>query len=485
MPLTWTTAIHIGHPSPLGAAYAGGVALDGMGNFYTTGSFYAQVALPNPFNLSSTTFTAPGSGLSSFIAKYKILLMSPWLQLLWAKPIASLFAQSSFEATGVAASLDGTCYITGQFNGPVAGFANPLVSGVNEDNLFLASVLPNGTFGWANRIRSNGGRITAPTSGGNTIYAGGRTADTSWFASTGGTVMVPDAGPGYKTAKYVARYGANGAIVWVKSAAGGGLILNLFSTYINSVYTEPVKSDLSNVSVGNVYVTGGADNESGISLITSLISAQNGLAIWTQGTSGGACVGLGITRNPKSAGKHGPGVYVTGAYGGTVKFAPGHAITSVGGAGQAFIAKYDDNGVFQWVIFVEGEVGLESAGSSLAVANGYVYATGVFRGTAEFRRISVQWPASVAVGSVSSPNSSANFGFPAAYLLEIAPDGFIVSHQIIDGVDDQSGIAQNAVGVSAAGSSVCISADFFGTVQCGSVKAASTSLGVVIGLLGA
>jgi hypothetical protein len=82
----------------------------------------------------------------------------------------------------------------------------------------------------------------------------------------------------------------------------------------------------------------------------------------------------------------GGNVYTVGTFHGTVDFDPGpgtYNLTAVGGGGEVFISKLDNDGNFVWARQLGGTS--HDAGLAVAVdAGGNVYSTGVFYGTADF-----------------------------------------------------------------------------------------------------
>lgn len=78
-------------------------------------------------------------------------------------------------------------------------------------------------------------------------------------------------------------------------------------------------------------------------------------------------------------------VYITGSFSGTRDFDPGTGTKNLTGAGQtdAFICKLNSSGQYVWAKRFGGTSHDHVSGIAVA-ANGYIYTTGYFRGTADF-----------------------------------------------------------------------------------------------------
>jgi tRNA A-37 threonylcarbamoyl transferase component Bud32 len=223
------------------------------------------------------------------------------------------------QANGVAAYVDGSIYVTGFFSGTVT-FGNLSIT----------------TYGATNCSYATSGVICS-----NDIF--------------------------------VAKYDAKGDILWVVHAGGGENF-----DFGNGI---EVASD------GSVYVTGSFSGTAnfGSQSITSYGSNwetdiflakydPNGNLQWVVQAGGtNSDYGNGITVDKDGY------VYITGVFSGTATFHTTN-ITSYG-YHDIFIAKYDNNGQFQWVVHAGGG----STRDGIAASNdGYIYLTGSFRETATF-----------------------------------------------------------------------------------------------------
>ncbi|WP_428656423.1 SBBP repeat-containing protein [Runella sp.] len=137
---------------------------------------------------------------------------------------------------------------------------------------------------------------------------------------------------------------------------------------------------------GNVYVTGAyagtvAFGNTSITSVGSqdiFIAKYNGAGAlqWVRSAGGpNGDQGLSIAVNASG------NVYITGLYSATATF--GNTSVTAAGANDIFVAKYDNNGNFQWVRSAGGTD--EDNGRGIAVdAAGNAYITGHFRSTATF-----------------------------------------------------------------------------------------------------
>jgi gliding motility-associated-like protein len=169
---------------------------------------------------------------------------------------------------------------------------------------------------------------------------------------------------------FLAKYDANGNILWAKSAGGVGA---------NEDYAYSVKADIS----GNVFVTGSYESptitfgsvtltNAGASDIFLTKYDANGNVLWAKST-GGTDYDIGNSVSADGGGN----VFITGYfYSSTIAFGS-TGLTSTGGA-DIFIAKYDANGNVVWAKGAGGIV--DDKGYSVSTdANGNVYATGWFQ----------------------------------------------------------------------------------------------------------
>ena len=131
----------------------------------------------------------------------------------------------------------------------------------------------------------------------------------------------------------------------------------------------------SNLKVGNVYVS------SNLKVDTTTISTKvsGGVPSVSWATSIG---GTGTDSGEGIAMDSGGNVYVIGQYSDSVTI--GHTTLTSVGSTDAFVAKYDTSGTFQWARSIGGQ--LSDNGYGIATdSDGNVYVTGTYSGTATFK----------------------------------------------------------------------------------------------------
>lgn len=199
-------------------------------------------------------------------------------------------------------------------------------------------------------------------------YITGWFEDSLKFGSFGMKASV--AGNAFASDIFIAKYDINGNFVWAKKAGG-----------TNYDYGTGIATD----SAGNVFVTGlftGTATFGTLSITSTTVDydvfiakySPNGTALWVNKGGGSVWdVGSGITIDKSG------NCIVTGSYRNTATFGTTSLISA--GNYDAFIAKYDNAGIFKWAKSAGGN--LEDKGQSVTTdAAGNCYATGFFNGIA-------------------------------------------------------------------------------------------------------
>jgi Beta-propeller repeat len=199
------------------------------------------------------------------------------------------------------------------------------------------------------------------------IYAIGRFENTTDFGGTSLTALG-------SVDLCVAKYSSAGTLQWVRQAGAAG--------NFGGIESHEISIDNS----GNVYVIGqfnGSINFAG-TIITAIDNQpntffakynNNGTLQWVKRF--GVSLGLGI-----AAAKVSGNIYLTGRFSGTVDFG-GTSLTSVGG-GDFYCAKYNTEGILQWVRQA-GASGQANEGDAIEVdASENVFVTGAFGGVTNF-----------------------------------------------------------------------------------------------------
>ncbi len=314
------------------------VATDTNGNVFVTGYFEGT------YTFGATTLSSPG-GTDMFLAKY-----DSTGRVLWAKQAGGF---QPIRAEGLGVDKLGNVYVAGSFQGTAVfdgiSLHNP---GRFVDDLFIAKYSNAGALLWVKQVGnadvSEGvNAVSADANGG--VYVSGwietrqgsnETQTTLNFGSV--AANIPGA---YGT--FLVRYDAEGNAAWVR--ANTNSLENI--DFITSLASDPA---------GNVYFTGYG---SGILTLDGLSTGNNvngnktfafsgkfnpqGKIQWLTGAAmhgdaSLATAGLGIAVDQQE------NAYVAGALHGIADFGNNQVISSVSNA-DLFLARYDRNGVAQWV----------------------------------------------------------------------------------------------------------------------------------------
>lgn len=152
----------------------------------------------------------------------------------------------------------------------------------------------------------------------------------------------------------------------------------------NNSITASVTDD-----TGNLYVVGGYNGAITWGTVSLPTAASNesyiakfdasGNCLWVK-RFGGVSKGISISGNS---------IYITGYFTGTINFNTPSAVgsnelTNAAGGGDIFVAKFDDNGSFQWARRAGGTNSYVDMGEGIAATSDGVYVVGYFYGTANF-----------------------------------------------------------------------------------------------------
>ena len=362
------------------------IAVDTLGNVYTTGSF------------SGTVDFDPGAGTSNLFSGQDavfVLKLNSAGEFVWAKQLNESWTSVAYGYSIAVDSL-GNVYTTGNFRGtvdfdPGAGASN-LTSAGSTGNVdaFVSKLDSTGAFVWVKQFTGTGnkdefGYSIAVDSSGN-VYTTGYFSGTTDFDPdpAGGAVANLTSANGDDV--FVSKLNSTGAFVWVKQFGG-----------TSSEQGRSIAVDSS----GNVYTTGyfqgttDFDPDPAGGAVANLTSAigedvfvsklnSTGAFVWVK-QFGGTSSEQGRSIAVDSSGN----VYTTGFFQGTADFDPdpaGGAVANLTSAGawDVFVSKLDATGAFVWAKQFSG-TGSFDQGNSIAVdSSGNVYTTGNFRGTVDF-----------------------------------------------------------------------------------------------------
>ena len=335
-----------------GKTQIGGTAIDGQGHTYVAGAFFGSIT----FNTQpqATTLTST-EAFDVFVAKF-----DPAGQPLWAR--------MANGATGLI------------FSDPETG---------DEDQYSL-----------------DGALALAADAQGN-VYIGGGFVKSLFFKNAEGDTVATLGDDAESESDeinlelFVAKYDADGALVWARGGDSGALddpeAEEDLDSGVNGV------TDIVVDNAGNPYVSGTFSGthflgqevtpdapDGGQDILLSRLDPATGSPVWVS-TPGSAATdassGLAIDDSAN--------LYLIGEVGATLTFPTQPQATTMlvdDEFGDAFVAKYDRNGSALWAKQIAGDQPIE--GEHIAVSGaGDLYLTGAFAGDAEFDSIKVIDPA--------------------------------------------------------------------------------------------
>lgn len=351
------------------------ITVDANGNIYTVGFFNGTV----DFDPSASIFNLISAGNNDiFITK-----MDKDGNFIWAKQMGGAGYDSGF---GITLDSNGNIYTTGYFFDtadfdPSTSTAN-LISAGMEDT-FVTKLDNNGNFLWAKRIGGAnynvGNDIVVDLN--NNVYFTGYFSGTTDFDPGAGTAEL--IAPNFSTTNiFVAKLDSNGSFIWAKSMTGTepgyGYSIALDSN--NNVYT-------TGTFMGTVDFNPGAStyNLTSAGFYDAAISKldSNGNFVWAKQIGGtdiddGGNIGISVDSNNN--------IYITGTFQGTADINPNAAgifnLTSAG-ISDVFVTKLGSAGEFVWGTSMGG-TNWDISSDISTDANGDVYITGYFNGTADF-----------------------------------------------------------------------------------------------------
>lgn len=354
-----------------------GIAVDGLGNVYTTGYFMGTV----DFDPASTTANLSAMGQTDiFVSK-----LDPNGNYIWARRFGNTSAD---EGMSIAVDATGNVFTTGYFTGNVDFDPSTAVFTLNNSaggDGFISKLDAVGNFVWAKQFGGSSGYTVINDLA---LDPSGNILTTGYIQS----VTDFDPGPGSYTLSsvggydiFISKLDASGNFVWATSTGN-----------ISDDIGEGIDVDAS----GNVYTAGhflgtvdfdpGAavynfTNTAGDDSFVSKLDASGNLIWVKQLTAGTSYENHAYDVAVDPAGN----VFTTGFFGGTGDFDPSttstYTLTSAGGAYNIFVSKLDMNGNFVWACTMGSPSGAGSESRGISVdGSGNVYTTGWFNGTADF-----------------------------------------------------------------------------------------------------
>jgi hypothetical protein len=352
------------------------LAIDPAGNLVIGGSFSGTIDLdPGP----GVTLFASNGGRDAFVASYTSAGALRW---------ARAFGGTGDDAVLAVAATADAVLAAGSFSGgvtvdPAPGIAMTSTGGVDG---FLAAWSSAGTARWVFPVggpQDDAATAVAAGPGGAIYLAGSFTGVADLGPGSASAPVTSLGGPG----GFLAQYDSDGALGWARGLsgiAGVELIVNGLAAAATGVHVA-----------GSFAGTLDFDAGSGVASRSSVGSADGfvvgydagGAFSWVAAMGGTAATEVrGVAVGPSGD------VLVTGAFGGTARFDPGAAATSLiahgsAGATDGFTAAYSATGAFRWAVGFGAPVADPAAlshGAAVAVDGaGSVVTGGQFFGSAD------------------------------------------------------------------------------------------------------
>jgi hypothetical protein len=327
------------------------IAVDASGNVYVTGLFW--------YTASFGSFSKTSSGLGdAFVVKYNSSGVVQWVQ--------AAGGTAGDVSNSIAVDASGGVYITGTYGG-TASFNGQSITSTGTYDVFIAKYNSSGVIEW---VQSAGGTLDDYANGiavdaSGKVYITGGFSGTAYFGSNAETSYG-------NTDIFVAKFDPSN-MNWPWSEKAGST---------TGDYSNDIAVDVS----GNVYITGEISGFSYFGPFTKAIVGYSdafvakldnyGAIQWVQ-TAGGTLSDSGTSIALDAAAN----VYITGGFTSVATF-NGTSQTSIGSI-DVFIAKYNNEGAFQWVQGA-GSTNID-AGFGIAIDPLYnLYLTGYYMASATF-----------------------------------------------------------------------------------------------------
>ncbi len=295
----------------------------------------------------------------------------------WANSIGG---EGTDAGLGIAQDDDLNIYSTGYFNG-TSDF-DPSVdeyelTSTGSFSSYVVKLNSDGNFIWAKSFGGNGGTLAVSVgldSAGNS-YVTGRFTGTTDFDPGAGTVNLT------ATAEdvFILKLDPDGDFVWAKSFGGNGndwgtqlTIADNGTSFISGLFYETVDFD-PGAGTTSLTSAGGSD-------IYVASFDPSGNFLWVKimgGDSTDSAQAIYRTTNGE--------IYLTGYYSNTADMDPGAGTVNLISAGgyEIFLVSLDLDGDFVWAKSMGG-AGYDTGYGIAEDANGNIYTTGYYSGTADF-----------------------------------------------------------------------------------------------------
>jgi hypothetical protein len=390
-----------------------GIAVDRLGNVYTTGYF-----------LGTADFD-PGAGTANRISVGERDIFVSKLDAsgnyLWGSSMGGVFDDSGYD---IAVDSSGSVCTTGTFMAtadfdPGFGVANRTSPGVH--GVFVSKLAATGGFLWAASIGGAGdnGAFGIAVDRSNNVYTAGHFMGSPDFDPGAGDATLTSAG---ESDIFVSKLSSDGTLVWARNIGGVGFdkgsdiaVDRAGNVSIVGVFSGPVDFDPH----ADIYVR----HSVGLNDVFIVQLDGDGRFVWAHS--------LGSTLNDSVVGiaVDGSGnVYVTGCFYDEIDFDPGagKAIRRSSGERDMFVLKLDGSGNYGWCRTL-GTVSDDFVSDIAVDVGGGVHAIGSFSGTVDF-------DSGIAVANLNSAGGS------DVFVLKLSPD---MLHTLTDGLTGELLLRRN------------------------------------------
>jgi hypothetical protein len=277
----------------------------------------------------------------------------------------------------------GNVYLTGYFSGK-ATFGATTLTATSSSDLFVAKILPSGTFAWAVSGHGTGfnrGTALAIAPGGDVVVAG----EVNGTITFGATTLSSTGGGDV----FVARLDSSGALKWAVAAGGTGWD---FATAVV-------------VDAAGVYVTGSFFDIATFGGHTASAPGKQGLFVARASHAGAfqsAVAGVPtawVAPNAITVDSTGD-LRLAGSFRDTLKL--GSKTLTSAGEEDLFVARLESDGTWLWAISAGGVL-KDTVGGLALDAAGNAYLTGAFQGAATFGTHSLASPLETPYIAKASP----------------------------------------------------------------------------------
>ena len=344
-----------------------GVAVDGAGNVFVTGSFKGQADF-GPFTLTSAGYS------DVFVTK-----LDPNGSVLWAK---SWGGSTRDQGGGITIDVAGNVISVGTTLQVVNSSG-----GVNDTGFEVRKFSPTGAAVWSKRIDNSGGTaVSVGTDASGNVFVSGQFYGTADF------------NPDPKKTSYVTgaslmrvNGGANGYVLKLTASGTFGWVAPFVAKTAEASNSWAFIEDLAVDGGGNILVGGHVSGQVDLNPSSSVdyrlptpktyngfvakLSSGGSLS-WAKQTGGSSVHSLAVDASGA--------VYATGGFS-TEDFTPGSGLPSVtsNGGNDVYVTKFTASGTLDWALTFGG-TGSENCRGIAVDASGTIYLAGTYLGTTDF-----------------------------------------------------------------------------------------------------